>query len=483
MIGRGGMGSVWEAWHQELRARVACKFIDRNLAKLKPGAVSRFRSEARAAAALQSKHVVDVYDFGTMTDGTPYMVMEYLEGESLGKRLSVVDHLDRETTLSVISQVGKALARAHEKGIIHRDLKPDNIFLVWDEEDEREHVKVVDFGIAKFSQSDVLTTHTTKSDALLGTPAYMSPEQIRGEGVVDQRADLWAMGVVVYRCLTGELPFYGSTMGDILVQICTQEAKAPTLIDPELPQALDAWMKKALARDPAQRFSNVRELVTSLSASLGIEMKGMSPTLPDGQRDGSFALEEFTASPPPATEKGKRGFHWAALVAAPLAAGLGFFATHSQREAMEHGSIQAETGPLSLSTANLVTGSKSARYPTLDRDARDVSDPNLPNLDASDASTEKQSEHDAPAEEAKNSKQPSSSSKEHTSNTQSSLSLSTTTSADSQPVGTLPKPVVKAHKKTASAHPAATAPPQSTSNTASSGPSASSPRVDIALGY
>ena len=170
LIGQGGMGSVWEGRHAELGNRVAIKFIDAEFARKSPEAVSRFRNEAKAAASLRSKHVVDVYDYGTMIDGRPYIVMEYLDGESLEDRLQRQGRLPLAATARLMSQVARALQKAHARGIVHRDLKPDNVFLVWDEEDEIDLVKVVDFGIAKFTDDNAKVSHATQTGSVLGTP-------------------------------------------------------------------------------------------------------------------------------------------------------------------------------------------------------------------------------------------------------------------------------------------------------------------------
>ncbi len=330
VIGRGGMGTVWEAWHRELHARVACKFIDRRLADDKPEVLSRFRSEARAAAALNSKHVVDVYDFGTMPDGTPYMVMEYLEGESLEQRLRKIGQLTPEATFSIVSQVAKALGRAHAQGIVHRDLKPDNIFLMWDEEDEQERVKVVDFGIAKFTQDEMGASHATKSGALIGTPSYMSPEQIRSKGIVDNQSDLWALGVVAFRCLTGSPPFAGGTVGDLLIEICTVDAPAPSTFDQSLPRELDDWMKRALAREKDARFSDIREFTAALGAALGVGGRSPLPSLSESHADRPSPWEHSESatlldvgSPPPRPAQRKM-WRAATIAAGIVAAAVGF---------------------------------------------------------------------------------------------------------------------------------------------------------------
>jgi serine/threonine-protein kinase len=208
LLGRGGMGAVWEGVHITLGTRVAVKFIDSEVSE--SGEFRRrFDNEAKATAQLNSKYAVKVFDQGITSDGRAYIVMEFLSGESLEQRVSREGKLSLNRVATVIRQVSRALTRAHRTGIVHRDLKPDNIFVVHDEEDHTEIAKVVDFGIAKFtSQSDVSTSQTRTGD-VLGTPQFMSPEQARGLKSVDHRSDVWSLGVIAYRAATGELPFKG----------------------------------------------------------------------------------------------------------------------------------------------------------------------------------------------------------------------------------------------------------------------------------
>src|SRR5689334_1263943 len=199
-LGQGGMGSVWKAEHLSLNAAVALKLIE-GPAHPDASATERFLREARLAAALRSPHVVQILDHGI--DGvTPYIAMELLEGESLAERLERVGCLSPAETARVIQHLARAMTRAHEAGIIHRDLKPENVFIV--RNDDEELFKVFDFGIAKV---EAPTGNATRTGSLLGTPSYMSPEQAEGASNLDQRTDIWALGVIAYRCLLGKLPF------------------------------------------------------------------------------------------------------------------------------------------------------------------------------------------------------------------------------------------------------------------------------------
>ena len=271
LIGRGGMGSVWEARHVSLGTPSAIKFIEAEYANSQE-ARSRFDKEAKAAATIQSKHAIQIYDHGVTDDGKPYIVMELLTGEPLDKRIERLGQLTLQDTARILQQVSRGLARAHERGIVHRDLKPENIFIVRNTDDDEEIAKVLDFGIAKIQNSphNPGITSSTKTGAVLGTPFYMSPEQARGLRNVDHRTDVWSLGVIAYKCLTGRLPFDGESVGDLLVKICTAPVPIPSHAVPGLPQAFDTWFMRALEREPERRFSTVTELADNLAFAAGI---------------------------------------------------------------------------------------------------------------------------------------------------------------------------------------------------------------------
>ncbi|MEO8179343.1 MAG: serine/threonine-protein kinase [Deltaproteobacteria bacterium] len=291
-LARGGMGSVWRAEHLALNSEVAVKIIDPFAASRALG-VPRFLREARALAALRSPHIVQVLDFGS--DGEiVYLVMELLEGRTLGQRLKAEGKLSAAETNRILSQVCRAMSHAHARGIVHRDLKPDNIFLC---DQSREHVtKVVDFGIAK-SIVDVATSDTgTEAGTLLGTPSYMSPEQCRGSERIDARSDLWALGAIAYECLLGQRLFDGDAIGDLLVRICT-EALPVAGTARGLPPGFDAWLQRAMARNPGERFQSAAELARGLSAVL--EVSAVSAPGADSaetlQTDGAAAQPPSSA--------------------------------------------------------------------------------------------------------------------------------------------------------------------------------------------
>jgi serine/threonine-protein kinase len=257
-LGKGGMGSVWLAEHLTLRSWVAVKLMDPAIAATPEGA-ERFRREAQAAASLRSAHVVQVLDYG-VHENTPYLVMELLQGESLASCLARERRLAPERTVAIITQVARALGRAHAAGIVHRDLKPDNVFLV--REDDQELVKILDFGIAKTPQSQ-FGGMETRTGVTMGTPYYMSPEQVEGKRAVDFRTDLWAMAVIANECMTGVRPFDGSTFGELLLNICMRPIPAPSSQGLAL-AGFDEWFAKAANREAEQRFASAQELANSL---------------------------------------------------------------------------------------------------------------------------------------------------------------------------------------------------------------------------
>jgi eukaryotic-like serine/threonine-protein kinase len=282
LLGRGGMGSVWEGVHTSLGTRFALKYIDAAFAD-RADVKKRFANEAVAAARLRSKHIVEVYDHGIDERGSPYIVMEFLSGEPLDAKLTREGSLSLADTAAITQQIAKALHRAHGAGIVHRDLKPENVFLVWDEEDQKTVVKVVDFGIAKFTDGSGLDTGT-RTGAVLGTPHFMSPEQARGLKSVDFAADVWSLGVIAFRCVTGHAPFEGEAVGDLLVKICTLEHPAPSsfLV---VPPAFDVWMPRSLAQEPRARFASVAEQAEALreialTAEPGAQLPALSLDAP-----------------------------------------------------------------------------------------------------------------------------------------------------------------------------------------------------------
>jgi len=271
------MGEVWQAEHVTLKSQVAIKFINPELAASGNG-LQRFLREAQACAALKSSHIVQVFDFGVDHE-VPYIAMELLKGENLGERLQREHMLTPAATGMILTHVARAMSHAHEVGIVHRDLKPDNVFIV--REHGAEIAKVVDFGVAKVTGGglDSTTGGGTKTGAILGTPFYVSPEQARGNKAVDFRSDLWALGVIVYECLTGQRPFESDGLGDLLLQICGDPHRPPSTVA-NVPQHFDHWMDRALQKSPDQRFATAQQMAEAFQALLVHEGPGLAPLEP-----------------------------------------------------------------------------------------------------------------------------------------------------------------------------------------------------------
>ena len=276
VIGRGGMGSVWVARHLSLKIEVAIKFIDGPLAN-RQDLRSRFAQEARTAARIQSPHVVNILDYGF--DGTrPYIVMELLQGEPLGARLAREKRLPPTEVATILAQAAKGLSRAHALGIVHRDLKPDNLFLCRDE--DGVHVKILDFGIARDDTPFGAASHRTGTGQLLGTPAYMSPEQAVAKTQIDFRSDLYSLATVAYHALVGRLPFDTDALGELVVSLATTVPPPPSSYAPELTPGIDAWFKVAFQKDPAARFSSAKEMADTFSIACRASSAAFDKTLP-----------------------------------------------------------------------------------------------------------------------------------------------------------------------------------------------------------
>ena len=273
-LGAGGMGSVWVAEHLALKTDVVVKFMSKELAQ-SPDAVARFSREAAAASQVKSPHVVQTFDHGVTTDGVPYIVMELLEGTDLAQHLEKRGRMTLAEVNAIYTQVAKALSKAHAVGIVHRDLKPDNIFLCAGEADEL-FVKVLDFGIAK---GDARLGSGTTTGQVMGTPYYMSPEQIVGSRTIDLRADIWSLGVVAFELLTGARPFDGESIGALTLAI-HGPLPAPSSIQPSLPPAFDAWFAKSCAVSPVDRFASVKDAARALAEAVGAAPAAVVPFAP-----------------------------------------------------------------------------------------------------------------------------------------------------------------------------------------------------------
>ena len=270
IIGRGGMAEVYAATHEILQQTVAIKILLPDVAA-NAGATARFINEARAAARIRGENVAIVTDVGALDDGSAYMVLEYLEGEDLEDYASRIGPLNPPEAVDFVLQALQALAQAHTLGFVHRDIKPSNLFLS-KRHDGSTIVKVLDFGISKAPRlSESSEGHATSTRTVLGSPYYMAPEQARSARSVDPRADQWAIGVTLYRFLTGELPFGGETLTELLLEIVEATPLRPRSYRPELPEGLEAVVLRCLKKDRAERFANVAELAQALRPYAGSE--------------------------------------------------------------------------------------------------------------------------------------------------------------------------------------------------------------------
>ncbi len=256
-IGSGGMGTIWAARHIELDSPVAIKLMSSAYASSQSER-NRFKREARAAAQLRSRHVVAVLDFGIDRE-TPYIVMEKLDGEDLSSRLEQCGSMPVQQAAGLSTPIASALELAHAKGIIHRDLKPENIFLAKVPGERNEVLKVLDFGLSKELKPS-FDYDRTSTGVTMGTPAYMSPEQIEDAGKVDHRTDLWSLAVILFKLLTGRPPFTGSEAMKIMVAVLEDPIPKPSSFAPYLDPQIDRFFERALQRNPAHRFQSAQEM-------------------------------------------------------------------------------------------------------------------------------------------------------------------------------------------------------------------------------
>ncbi len=257
IIGVGGMGAVVEATHLQLDQRVALKFLLRDAVR-SPEIVTRFLREAKAATKIRTEHVVRILDVGTLETGAPYMVMEFLEGKDLDRLISEQARLPLSLTVDYVLQASEALAEAHAAGIIHRDLKPANLFLTH-RADGSDCIKVLDFGISKLTLGGA-DSGVTGTQAFLGSPRYMSPEQIRSSRNVDVRTDIWSLGVILQELLSGASAFRAETVPELFAAILQDSPISLASVRPDVPIQFEKVIAKCLEKNPADRYSNLAEL-------------------------------------------------------------------------------------------------------------------------------------------------------------------------------------------------------------------------------
>jgi serine/threonine-protein kinase len=264
LLGKGGMGTVYRAEHPDIGRQVAIKVVSSQFA-VNPAVMARFKAEALSVNRIGHPNIIDISDFGALSDGRPYFVMEYLDGEDLGHRLRARRTLSHLEAAPILRQTLDALAAAHAENIIHRDLKPDNIFVA-KKRGGSEIVKLLDFGIAKLKVEGVgVTAGATADGTLLGTPLYMSPEQSMGRmSEIGPASDLYSMGVILYQVFTGETPFQYQNFGELLVAHASETPQPPTLRNPSMDPRLEPIILRCLAKKPGDRYRTSDELLSAL---------------------------------------------------------------------------------------------------------------------------------------------------------------------------------------------------------------------------
>jgi serine/threonine-protein kinase len=267
-LGEGGMGAVYELVHPTIGKRQALKVLHAEYAK-KQSIVDRFFAEARSVVTIGHPNIVDITDFATLDDGTAYIVMEFLEGQSLAAYVKQRGPMSPQELAAIVLPICDALGAAHAHGIVHRDLKPENVHLI-PRPDNPRYVKVLDFGIAKLATADGASGPMTKTGQVMGTPTYMSPEQAMGRTrEVDHRTDIYALGVLMYQLLAGEVPFQAESFGDLMLMHLQQPPPPLALRRPDLPPTWDAIIQRALAKNRDERWGSMREIADAIRAAVG----------------------------------------------------------------------------------------------------------------------------------------------------------------------------------------------------------------------
>jgi eukaryotic-like serine/threonine-protein kinase len=391
VIGEGGMGVVVAAKHLQLDSLVALKFITQNRGK----AAERFLREARSAVRLKSEHVARVSDVGTLENDMPFMVMEYLEGQDLNSVVASSGPLPIGDAVGYMVHACEAIAEAHALGIVHRDLKPHNLFLTVGI-GGRPKVKVLDFGVSKATGADLALTNSME---IVGTPTYMAPEQLKSSKDVDLRADIWAIGVVLYELLTARLPFEAESLPQLCTMVLSENPVPPSVLRAEIPAQLNEAILRCLQRSPDDRFVDVAELVTAI-APFAPEWAPVRGVLELPRSSTRGAHRAVITSPSGAASKTDAAWSETELantelartptrrkivrVAIPLAVAVSLlFAFNAGKQYVLHSQLQpiapgraAET-TAAIPPANVVptNGAQVAAYPTLSDSAKGVAGP------------------------------------------------------------------------------------------------------------
>ncbi len=303
-IGEGGMGTVYLAKHHLLGRKAAVKVLLPELCR-KKDVVERFFNEARAATLIQHGGIVDVFDFGVAGDGSAYLVMEFLNGESISERMARLGKMPQADVVRLGRQAASALAAAHREGIIHRDLKPDNIVIVPDSEVAGgERIKILDFGIAKLTTEDPQSSKRTRTGMIMGTPDYMAPEQCRGAGgELDGRVDIYSVGCVLYEMICGKVPFDGVGAWEVIAKHIQEPPTSPRSHTYQISDALESLILRCLAKDPQERFDSMDALVAAFDSLSNRRFASASDALPPTAKT-VVAYPAALPTPPPVTPPG-----------------------------------------------------------------------------------------------------------------------------------------------------------------------------------
>ncbi len=334
-IGAGGMGAVYEAEHLLLGRRAAVKVLLPERSSDKE-TIERFFNEARATSRIKHPGVVEIFDYGHLDNGKAFIVMELLEGESLGARLDRVGKFSSTQSVSIARHIAGLLGEAHRHGIIHRDLKPDNVFLVPDPAMPRgERAKVLDFGIAKLANDEEGMGLQTQTGTLMGTPSYMSPEQCRGAGGVDHRSDIYALGYVLYQMLCGRPPFLGKGSGEVLAAHIHVPPKSVRVYEDSVSTTLEAVVMRLLEKDVDKRYQTMAEVIQALNSAAPAGAGTVEPSL---AASGHFVAMETE----PDHER--------------VAFVSGTTLSSTARESAEYSAVAAPKGPVGITAVKAVLG-------------------------------------------------------------------------------------------------------------------------------